>query len=198
MVKEEIVEEIVEVVETDSDATIEPEEEVIEEVVKEKPVEPVKKIVKKVIKKKGRPPKPIEEKLAKQVVVKEKIIYMVQNENGEYEKAKNPKMTARDLKKIELQKEKEAKEIELGKKLLAKKNGKIDNRSVKKRTPAQIEATRKMVEANKLKREQKNKQKKQDNKEIVKESVKESVKEVLQEPFYEPAKPKDPYANMVF
>ena len=99
---------------------------------------------------------------------------------------------------IELQKEKEAKEIELGKKLLAKKNGKIDNRSVKKRTPAQIEATRKMVEANKLKREQKNKQKKQDNKEIVKESVKESVKEVLQEPFYEPPPPKDPYANMVF
>jgi hypothetical protein len=197
MVKQEIVEEIVEVVESDSDATIEPEEEVVKEVIKEaEPVEPVKKVVKK--KQVGRPAKPLEEKLAKQVVVKEKIIYMVQNDKGEFEKAKNPKMTARDLKKIELQKEKEAKEIELGKKLLAKKNGKIDNRSVKQRTPAQIEATRKMVEANKLRRAEKSKATKKENKEIVKESVKESVKEVLQEPFYEPAKPVDPYANMIF
>jgi hypothetical protein len=119
MVKQEIVEEIVEVVESDSDATIEPEEEVIKEVIKEaEPVEPVKKVVKK--KQVGRPAKPLEEKLAKQVVVKEKIIYMVQNDKGEFEKAKNPKMTARDLKKIELQKEKEAKEIELGK-IISKK-----------------------------------------------------------------------------
>ena len=196
MVKQEIVEEIIEVIETDSDATIEPEEEVVKEVVKEDPVEPVKKVVKK--KKVGRPQKPLEEKLAKQVVVKEKIIYMVQNDKGEFEKAKNPKMTARDLKKIQLEKEKEAKELELGKKLLAKKNGKIDTRSTMKRTPAQIEATRKMVEANKLRRAEKNKATKKENKEIVKASVKESVKEVLQEPFYEPAKQVDPYANMIF
>ena len=196
MVKQEIVEEIIEVIETDSDATIEPEEEVVKEVVKEDPVEPVKKVVKK--KKVGRPAKPLEEKLAKQVVVKEKIIYMVQNDKGEFEKAKNPKMTARDLKKIQLEKEKEAKELELGKKLLAKKNGKIDTRSTMKRTPAQIEATRKMVEANKLRRAEKNKATKKENKEIVKASVKESVKEVLQEPFYEPAKQVDPYANMIF
>ena len=197
MVKQEIVEEIIEVIETDSDATIEPEEEVVkEEPVKEEPVEPVKKVVKK--KKVGRPAKPLEEKLAKQVVVKEKIIYMVQNDKGEFEKAKNPKMTARDLKKIQLEKEKEAKELELGKKLLAKKNGKIDTRSTMKRTPAQIEATRKMVEANKLRRAEKNKATKKENKEIVKASVKESVKEVLQEPFYEPAKQVDPYANMIF
>lgn len=192
MVKEEVKQEVVE---TDSDATIEPEEEVIKEVVKEEPVEPVKKVVKK---KQGRPPKSIEEKLAKQVVVKEKIIYMVQNEKGEYEKVKNTKMGVRDLKKIDLQKEKEKKELELGKKLLTKKNGKLDVRSTMKRTPAQIEATRKMVEANKLRRAEKSKATKQQNKEIVKESVKESVKEVLQEPFYEPAQPKDPYANMIF
>ena len=179
----------------DSDETIEPYDEVVKEEIIEQPVEPIKEVVKK---KKGRPSKPLAEKLAKQVVVKEKIIYMVQNDKGEYEKAKNPKMSARDLKKIELQKEKEAKEIELGKKLIQRKNGKIDNRSVKQRTPAQIEATRRMVEANKKRREEKKNQKQQDNKKIVKESVKESVKEVLQEPFYEPPKPKDPYANMVF
>jgi len=194
MSKEEI-ETIIDEDNEDSDETIEPEEEVVKEEIIEQPVEPIKKVVKK---KQGRPSKPLEEKLAKQVVVKEKIIYMIQNDKGEFEKAKNPKMTARDLKKIELQKEKEAKEIELGKKLLAKKNGKIDNRSVKQRTSAQIEATRRMVEANKKRRMEKKNQKQQDNKKIVKESVKESVKEVLQEPFYEPPKPKDPYANMIF
>ena len=44
---------------------------------------------------KGRPKKPLEEKLAKQVITKEKVIYMVQNDKGEFEKAKNPKITAR-------------------------------------------------------------------------------------------------------
>ncbi len=187
---DEEIETIKDEIDEDSDETIEPDDEG-----KTEPVEPIKEVVKK---KQGRPSKPLAEKLAKQVVVKEKIIYMVQNDKGEFEKAKNPKMTARDLKKIELQKEKEAKEIELGKKLLAKKNGKIDNRSVKQRTPAQIEATKRMVEANKKRREEKKNQKQQDNKKIVKESVKESVKEVLQEPFYEPPKPVDPYANMIF
>jgi len=166
-------------------------------VVKEEVVEPVKaEPIKK--KKGGRPPKPLEEKLAKQVIRTEKIIYMVQNAEGEFEKAKP--LSVKDLKKIDLQKEKEKKEVELGKKLIQRKNGKIDTRSSKPRTEKQIEATRKMVEANKKKREEKNKQTKQVNKEIVKESVKESVKEVLAEPFYEPkpVAPPDPYANLRF
>ena len=137
---------------------------------------------------KGRPPKPIEEKLAKQVVVKEKIIYMVQNEKGEFEKAKNPKLTVKELKKIELNKQKEQKEIELGKTLQTRKNGKIDNRSAKVRTPAQIEATKRMVEANKKRREEKAQHKEKENKTILKETVKDSVREVVNEPFYEPKK----------
>tara|TARA_R100001591_G_C4348178_1_gene182490 strand:- start:1277 stop:1948 length:672 start_codon:yes stop_codon:yes gene_type:complete len=145
---------------------------------------------------KGRPKKPIEEKLAKQVITKEKIIYMVQNEKGEFEKAKNPKLTAKELKKMELEKEKERKEIELGKRLQTRKNGKIDNRSSKPRTPAQIEATRKLVEANKKRREEKNKYKKEETKQI----VKDSVREVVNEPFYQPKPVKkiDPYENLVF
>ena len=145
---------------------------------------------------KGRPKKPIEEKLAKQVITKEKIIYMVQNEKGEFEKAKNPKLTAKELKKMELEKEKERKEIELGKRLQTRKNGKIDNRSSKPRTPAQIEATRKLVEANKKRREEKNKYKKEETKQI----VKDSVREVVNEPFYQPkpVKPIDPYENLIF
>jgi hypothetical protein len=143
---------------------------------------------------KGRPKKPIEEKLAKQVITKEKIIYMVQNDKGEFEKAKNPKITARELKKIELQKEKEKKEIELGKTLQTRKNGKIDNRSAKVRTPAQIEATKKMLEANKKRREEKNTYKKSEHKQI----IKDSVREVVNEPFYEPPKPVNPYENLRF
>lgn len=137
---------------------------------------------------KGRPPKSLEEKLAKQVIVKEKIIYMVQNEKGDYEKAKNPKITVKELKKIELNKHKEQKEIELGKTLQTRKNGKIDNRSAKVRTPAQIEATRKLVESNKKRREEKTEHKEKQDKTILKETVKDSVREVVNEPFYEPKK----------
>ena len=143
---------------------------------------------------KGRPKKPLEEKLAKQVITKEKIIYMVQNDKGEYEKAKNPKITSRELKKMELQKEKEKKEIELGKTLQTRKNGKIDNRSAKTRTPAQIEATKRMLEANKKRREEKNTYKKEAQKQV----IKDSVREVVNEPFYQPQKPPDPYANLKF
>ena len=154
------------------------------------------KELKKPKKPKGRPKKPIEEKLAKQVITKEKIIYMVQNDKGEYEKAKNPKITARELKKMELQKEKERKEIELGKTLQTRKNGKVDNRSAKQRTPAQIEATKRLVEANKKRREEKSKYKKEESKQV----IKESVREVVNEPFYQPkpVKPPDPYANLIF
>ena len=192
----------------DSDETIEPQDDVIEEKVEEveKPVEvkedkpaPVKKVKKKM----GRPPKPLEEKLAKQVVVKEKIIYMVQNETGGFDKVKNPKLTVTDIKKANLKKEKEEKEIELGKALQTRKNGKVDKRSENKRTPAQIAATERMIAANKKRREEKNQQKKKETKEIVKETVKESVREVVQEPFYKPKevvppKPVDPYANLIF
>ena len=167
-------------------------------------VEPqYKETVKTKAKPRGRPKKPLAEKLAKQVVVKEKIIYMVQNEKGDYEKAKNPKITAKELKKIELNKQKEQKEIELGKTLQTRKNGKIDNRSAKVRTPAQIEATRRLVEANKKRREEKTTHKK----EVKKQIIKDSVREVVNEPFYqpkpkaepkEPVEPVNPYANMVF
>jgi len=189
-----------------SDESIEPEspnETTIKVMEEEEPQEEdeeynyiVKSKTKEKKKPKGRPKKPLEEKLAKQVITKEKIIYMVQNDKGEYEKAKNPKLTARDLKKMELQKEKERKEIELGKRLQTRKNGKVDNRSAKTRTPAQIEATKKLVEANKKRREDKNKYKKEETKQI----VKDSVREVVNEPFYQPkpAKVIDPYAGMIF
>jgi hypothetical protein len=167
---------------------------------KKKKIEVLENLQEEVIKKakpRGRPKKPLEEKLAKQIITKEKIIYMVQNDKGDYEKAKNPKITNRELKKIELNKQKELKEVELGKTLQTRKNGKIDNRSAKVRTPAQIEATRKLVEANKKRREDKTTHKK----EVKKQIIKESVREVVNEPFYQPpaiVKPINPYEGMIF
>ena len=62
-------------------------------------------------------------------IVKEKVIYMIPDKDGGYKKVKNPELTKRDLVRIEREKELQAKEQELGKRLLAKKNGKLDKRS---------------------------------------------------------------------
>ena len=204
---------------SDSDETIEPEDDnmVVEEIavepvkeeiavepVKEEiAVEPVKEEVKPKSKKMGRPPKSLEEKLAKRVVVKEKIIYMIQDENGQFQRLNKSKITNKDVKQFDLKKEKEKQELELGKLLITRKNGKVDKRSSQtKRTPAQIEATRKLVELNKKKREDKKAEKKIEKKIETKEIVKESVREVVSEPFYKPqpaqAKPANPYEGLRF
>ena len=67
----------------------------------------------------------------KEIIKTEKIIYMIPNkETGEYERITNPpKLTAKDLKKIEVEKKAREQEMEMGKKLTRKKNGQIDKRS---------------------------------------------------------------------
>jgi len=188
----------------ESDDTIEPQEEEIKlkknkkiienETVQEEILSPVKK------KKVGRPEKSVEEKLAKKTIIKEKIIYMVPDESGGYKEQKNKQLTARDLKKIEERKKVEEMEKELGKKLLTKKNGKVDKRSIgeKTRTPAQVAATQKMLEAN-IKRRQAQKELKDMKKEI---KTKEVVKEALNEVIYKPSKKVEtkpsPYDNLKF
>jgi hypothetical protein len=108
------------------------------------------------------------------------------------------------MKRIQLQQDLEKKEKTLGKQLLARKNGKIDKRSLGKRTEAQIRATETMLAKNKIRREMKLKEKEQqikENKKALKETVKDSVREVVKEPFYEPkpakpAEPVNPYAGL--
>ena len=191
----------------ESDETIEPQETVIEEikiknnkkiiqdeVQHEELLSPVKK------KPKGRPPKPLEEKLAKQTIIKEKIVYMIPDESGGYKEVKNKQLTARDLKKIEERKKVEEMEKELGKKLLTKKNGKVDRRSIgeKTRTPAQIAATQAMLQAN-VKRRQAQKELKDMKKEIkTKEVVKEALNEVIYKPSKKPEPKPSPYDNLKF
>jgi hypothetical protein len=181
----------------DSDETIEPEPqpEVNKETAEEEVLSPVKKK-----KPKGRPPKPLEEKLAKQTIVKEKIIYMIPNENGGYDKVKNKQLTARDLKKIEEEKKITEMEKELGKKLLRKSNGKLDKRSIgeRTRTPAQIEATKKMLAANEKRRaaQRELKDLKKENK--TKEIVKQSLEEVIYKPSKKVEPKPTPYDNLKF
>ena len=193
----------------DSDATIEPENEdttqnnkkliknkLNQESDQEKITSPVKKKNKV-----GRPEKSLEEKLAKKTIIKEKVIYMIPDENGGFKEQKNKQLTARDLKRIEDKKKVEEMEKELGKKLIQKKNGKVDKRSIggRTRTPAQIEATKKMLEANKKRRaaerELKDVKKTTKNKEIVKEALEEVIYKPSKKP--EP-KPPSPYDNLKF
>ena len=71
---------------------------------------------------------------------------------------------------------------------------------MKTRTPAQIAATERMLEANKKRREALKINKQKEDKQIVKDSLREVVKEPFYEPKEEksPPKPKDPYENIVF
>ena len=168
------------------------------EVTDDEEEEPPKLVVKK--KKKGRPFQTEEEKNAKQIITKEKIIYMIPQEDGTYKKTKAP-TSERAMKKIQLQQDLEKKEKVLGKQLLARKNGKVDKRSLGKRTEAQIKATEIMLAKNKIRREMKAKEKDQLKKKSLKETVKDSVREVVKEPFYEPkpakpVEPVNPYAGL--
>tara|TARA_R110002096_G_scaffold119214_1_gene258296 strand:- start:473 stop:1054 length:582 start_codon:yes stop_codon:yes gene_type:complete len=180
----------------DSDETIEPEQqpEINNEPEEEKVLIPLNK------KKKGRPPKPLEEKLAKKTIIKHKVIYMVPDDKGGYTEQKNKQLTARDLKKIEERKKVEELEKELGKKLLTKKNGKVDKRSIgeKTRTPAQIAATKAMLEANVKRRaaQKELKDLKKENK--TKETVKEALTEIIYKPSKKPQPKPSPYDNLKF
>ena len=126
---------------------------------------------------------------------------MIPDENGGFKEQKNKALTSRDIKRIEDKKKVEEMEKELGKKLIQKKNGKVDKRSIgmKTRTPAQIEATKKMLEANKKRRaaekELKDVKKTTKNKEIVKEALEEVIYKPSKKP--EP-KPPSPYDNLKF
>jgi len=145
-------------------------------------------------KKKGRPPKPIEEKLAKQVIKKEKIIYVIQGEDGKLTRKDPEKLGVRDLKKLKIEDEAQKAELEYGKKLGRLKNGKA--KIPKPRTEAQKRATEKMLEANRLRRAGKKSEAKIERKQEIKEVVKESVKEVVQEPAIEKPPPPPPQKSV--
>ena len=146
-----------------------------------KPTAPV--IIKPKKATRGRPKLAEDEKKAKKVVIKEKRIYMVKDDStGEYKEQKIKPLTERQLKKIELEKKNTELEIEIGKKLARTKKGKVDNRSVKERTPAQIAHSKKLVELNRLRREKRKTENKESLDKSIDESVKKSIVQVITAP----------------
>jgi hypothetical protein len=162
-------------------------------VIKDKPKEPI--IITPIKQNRGRPKK----NKTETIKIIEKKIYMVQDDNGDYVEKKEKPLSARDLKKIEIEKQNIKTEIEIGKKLIRKKNGKLDNRSVKERSPAQIAHSIKLVELNRLRREKKLIDSKKELDTSIDNSVKKSMIKIITEPKkmlkdvvpdYKPPKPK--------
>tara|TARA_R110000796_G_scaffold113976_1_gene225730 strand:- start:1072 stop:1749 length:678 start_codon:yes stop_codon:yes gene_type:complete len=166
-------------------------------VIEDKPlvIEDKPAIITPIKQKRGRPKK----NKTESIKIIEKKIYMVQDDNGDYVEKKEKPLSARDLKKIEVEKQNIKTEIEIGKKLIRKKNGKLDNRSVKERTPAQIAHSIKLVELNRLRREKKLIDSKKELDNSIDNSVKKSMIKIITEPKkmlkdvvpdYKPPKPK--------
>jgi len=151
---------------------------------KVKPVleEPLEVVEEKPKKKMGRPKTNFH---TKEIIhkIQEKVIYMIPDGNGGFEQVKNPKpLTKKDLKKIELEKQAKNDEIELGKKLIRKKNGSTDMRSKNTRTEKQIENARKLVEYNRKKKEDRLKLQKEELNNTIKDNVEESMINVVTKP----------------
>ena len=166
-------------------------------VIEDKPlvIEDKPAIITPIKQKRGRPKK----NKTESIKIIEKKIYMVQDDNGDYVEKKEKPLSARDLKKIEIEKQNIKTEIEIGKKLIRKKNGKLDNRSVKERSPAQIAHSIKLVELNRLRREKKLIDSKKELDNSIDNSVKKSMIKIITEPKkmlkdivpdYKPPKPK--------
>lgn len=108
---------------------------------------------------------------------------------GEFRPVNVKPMGARELKKAEAAKRLKQQEIELGKKLKATKKGEADKRGAKERSPAQIAATKALLERNKAKREAAKAAKAQEKKqeavaqaESIKDAVEETVLNVVSKP----------------
>ena len=100
-----------------------------------------------------------------------------QSENIVIERMAGPEKepTARELKKLELQNKLLETEAIAGRKLRLNKSGKVDGRMSKTRTPAQIAATAKMLQAQQVKREIAKQEKAKQNASAIDESVKTMI-----------------------
>ena len=109
---------------------------------------------------------------------------MIPNKDGVYEPHKNPKLklTKKELQREENLKKLEEEEVSIGHKLLKKKNGTQDLRSKKTRTQAQIDASKRLVEANRKRAEEKRNKKKEEMKSMINEEVTNSMVDVVTTP----------------
>ena len=144
----------------------------------------------KLDKEQGKPVKEMKPKThTKEVIKTEKIIYMIQDNNGGFKEVKNPpKLTKKDIKRHENELEVQKQEELIGRKLIRKKNGTADKRSSNTkavRSPAQIAASKKLVEMNIKRKEDRLNQKKQMEKvklENMKEEITDTIIDVVSKP----------------
>lgn len=111
---------------------------------------------------------------------KETVVYLVKDDKGEYNEIERPpkKLSKKELKKIEAEEHALEQEKEVGKRLVRTKKGGVDSRSSKPRTQAQIDATKRMLEANKKRRAEKN----QEKETKINNTIRESIREVISNP----------------
>jgi hypothetical protein len=89
------------------------------------------------------------------------------------------KLTKRQTKAIQARELKEQTESRIGKPVKVTKAGTVDNRCVKARTPAQIAATARLVENNRLRRLKQTEAKKAKTEELIKGSVEKVIRDKL-------------------
>lgn len=115
---------------------------------------------------------------------KETVVYLVKDDKGEYNEIERPpkKFSKKELKQIEAEEHALEKEKEVGKRLVRTKKGGVDSRSSKPRTQAQIDATKRMLEANKKRRADKNQQQNQEQETKINTTIRETIREVISNP----------------
>jgi hypothetical protein len=123
--------------------------------------------------------KKIKKEIPEKTVYREKIIYMIPTNNGFIETDSIPKLTKKEMKYLDNDEMVTKQELEVGKKILRRKDGSADGRSRKReQTEKQKEATKKMLEANKKRRDAKKKEKQ----ETLGQEVKKAVVDVVTKP----------------
>ena len=117
-------------------------------------------------------------------VIKEKIIYMMPDNDGNFKQVRAPRLTDKDKKKTEDFKKNNSEFDEIQAKaskiLKQTKSGKVDKRSQK--TEAQLKILEKAREKARLKRQEKLKQKKEQEHEELKQTITDSVIDVVTKP----------------
>ena len=139
--------------------------------------------------------KEVKKEMPQKVVEKTKIIYMIPTQSGFIETDTLPKLTKNELKKMENDELVSKEELEIGKKLIRKKDGSADKRSsnIKRngQSDKQKAATQKMLEANRKRREAKKKEKADFLNKELKSALIDVVSKPLEESKKEIEKPKE-------
>ena len=114
------------------------------------------------------------------------VVYVVENDDGSLEEIpenkvikEDQKLTKKQTKAIQARELKEQTESRIGKSVKVTKAGTVDNRCVKPRSEAQIAATARLVENNRLRRLKQTELKKQKTEELIKGSVEKVIKDKL-------------------